>query len=284
MSSFIIVILLLFSCVERNTITKNEIPETNENKNAVIVSSQLQSSEQENQQAIVIGGYTTNRSLKDIDITGIIYITISDEMSSNLSGVEQLANANLKQIDLRLQKDVRNIDFSPLQHLQHLEKIEITGRGITIIPDLSGLSSLRFLRISSGKITSLDGIEKVPDLETLVIGDNDAYLSDISSLRHVTNLKNLEFANGNFVIDFSALQDLPNLEYLLIYHYDVLDLQGISGLKNLKKLVLSPINKGIGGEIAFAHLDDIGNLTWLRELNIDYLPLNLCQTLPIWKN
>ncbi|MDR0443468.1 MAG: hypothetical protein LBH44_08695 [Treponema sp.] len=210
----------------------------------------------------VIGGYKTQYLARFANIrTGTIYVTISEGKSADLSGIEQMPN--IKTLHLTMLQDIKGIDFSPVRTLTKLKRVEIGGWGVTAIPDLGGLPLLTQLVIISGSLTSLAGIEKIPTLEYLCIGNNRELLADMSALQHLKNLSTISYWWGSYSIDFSVLKDLPKLETLDIGGGEV-DFTGISRLKSLKKLSVEK-NKGS----TYKNIEEIGKMTWLKELELN---------------
>jgi Leucine-rich repeat (LRR) protein len=214
-------------------------------------------------QPVVIGGYANNRTLNDIKARGSIYITLAEDESKDLSGIEQLADVKVTEFNLRTEFDVKEVDLTPLRHLQHLKKVALTGIGLTAIPDFSSSPSIRRLEIYNGSLTSFDGIETMPLLEEIIIDQNNAPLINISVLRRLQNLQYLYLSGSQMNMDFSILKDLPALQQFEAG--ETVDLGGISQLKSLQKLTLW----GYGGSIA--NLEEIGRMPWLKELFINDL-------------
>jgi Leucine-rich repeat (LRR) protein len=217
---------------------------------------------------IVIGGYKTDyRTSYASTRTDRIYVTIGEGYSADFSGIEIMPNLTELSIVLR---DTRYVDFSPVRTLSKLEKVRLGGWGVTAIPDLGGLPLLTYLVITYASISSLDGIEKIPSLEWLAVGNNHEYLADISALRHLKNLRRLnlhsEVGGG---IDFLSIGDMPSLKDLDIYTVGT-DLAGISQLKSLEKLYVGMSNlDNTSHKSLYKNLEEIGKMTWLRELEIN---------------
>jgi len=212
---------------------------------------------------IVIGGFTTEYTLNNIGYHDSILIVIAEYRSKDLSGIEQLADAQINELNLVMRKDVKEIDLTPLNHLKRLEGVYLEGRGVTEIPDFSSIPSIRQLKIDGGSLTSLDGIETMPSLESMGLSNNKERLPDISALRHLQNLKRLTIYDNPSTLDCSVLKDLPALEVLTVGKN--VDLTGISDLKSLQTLVI------VGSEGSIANLEEIGRMPWLESLDIDYL-------------
>ena len=215
----------------------------------------------EGDQPVVIGGYAIDRTLNDFDYDHDLVITLAEDESKDLSGIEQLPEAQIKQLFLTLKLDAKKVDLTPLRHLQHLEYVSLSGEGLTMIPDFSSSPSILHLEIWDSNLASLDGIETMPSLTYLQIDSNGEHLSDISTLRHLKNLKYLFLYSSPMNLDFAVLKYLPALHELLAGG-DV-DLRGISQLKSLRILSL----QASGGSIA--NVEEIGRMPWLKELSLN---------------
>ena len=216
--------------------------------------------------AIIIGGHRTKYTSRDISDTFFI-ITIGEGESADFSGIEQFQNT--RHLRLRL-LDIRDLDFSPLRSLPYLESMFILGWGLATFPDLDGIPSLIGLDIDFGRLTNLNGIEKIPSLERLVISENRMPLTDMSALRYLRNLKSLHLYSGFYTIDFSVLEDLLKLKELWIGAGGEVDLTGISQAKSIEKLILqSNVSRNMDERSVYKNIAEIGKMTELKELHLD---------------
>jgi Leucine-rich repeat (LRR) protein len=254
----ILAILLPASCTNKNATTAIE----------TIGSETVVTNTAPTDNPLIIGGYSTRYSLSWGKSTTYIPIIIGENRSSDLSGIEQLQNIRRLSITLM---DTRDIDFIPLRSLSNLEFLEIGGRGLTTIPDLSDIPSLKILELRFGRLTNLNGIEKITSLENLDIYGNRERITDISAMRYLKKLKHLNFLNGFYNIDFSVLGYLPELAELSINAYGEFDLIGINQLKTLRRLQLtSNISKDIKYvRNEYKNIEEIGKITGLKELYLD---------------
>jgi len=253
----LIIISLLLSCIQKNVVNNEIIINNNDN----ILSNNTQFVPN-----IIIGGYDTGERLttETINDTESFLIIIDEDRSLNFTGIGLLPN--ITSISIVLVETV--IDFSPLTSLPVLQHIELGGRGLKEVPDLSGIPTLVHLELDSGMLTSLNGIEKIKSLKQLEIKSNRIPLTDIFALRYMRNLKTLLFFNGFYNIDFSILAYLPELEELEFSGCREMDLKGISQLKSLIKLSLSSYFS-IDERSVFKNIEDIGKLYSLKELYLD---------------
>ena len=85
-------------------------------------------------------------------------------------------------------------------------------------PDLAkfeGLSNLKYLRINTGSVTSLKGIENLINLETLLL-TQATKLKDITEIEKLTNLQHLTIDNCRNILDINVVSRLTNLTTLII--------------------------------------------------------------------
>ena len=101
--------------------------------------------------------------------------------------------------------------------------------------DISNSGILRKITLMQCAIQSLNGIEKFPQLSSLVLYNNRR-LSDISALANVSNsLKTFAIESSFRVSDFTVLSQLVNLEHLHLYgHNTIPNLQFLNNMKKLK--------------------------------------------------
>ena len=217
-------------------------------------------------QYIIIGGYRTDYTVRDIKET-IVFIIISENESADFSGIEQFQNTKSLFISLL---DTRHVDFSPLRSLPNLQFVKIGGRGLTKIPDLSNIPSLKILELRFGRLTNLNGIEKITSLERLSIAGNRERITNTSSLRYLNNLKSFHFYNGYHNIDFSVFGNLPRLEEIWFGGDALTNLTGIGQAKSIKRLRLySNTSKEVDERSVYINIEEIGGITGLKELYID---------------
>ena len=257
----LLLIVLTSACTQTRATNNNFV------KTAIDVGSQEQAftDNPPTDQPIVIGGYTTKYTSRDISDT-LFFITISKGGNADFSGIEQLQNTRSLRITLL---DPMDVDFSPLRTLPNLNSLNLGG-WVTAIPDLSDIPSLKILQINSASLTSLNGIEKITSLETLEITQNYVPLTDISAMRYLKNLKSFHFINGYLTIDFSVFADLPELEVIWLGGDGQVDLTGIGQAKTIEKLRLwSNVSKIVDERTVYKNIAEIGKMTGLRELYLD---------------
>jgi Leucine-rich repeat (LRR) protein len=242
---------------------------------------------------VIIGGFDTGIELSLANKKSSIILFISNDEYANLDGIEQLTNLNsldiaiteISDVDFSPLRQLKNLtsfgivlvktndlDFSPLKSLSNLRKVEIAGLAFTELPDLSGIPSLSRLFIDHTSLTSLKGLEKIPQLEYLHVTEAYEPVTDTSALRYLKKLKGLIFWGGSYAINFNDFKDLPELEYIYIANFGKMDLTGIGRLSQVKKLELMiSISEKTGEWGAFRNIEEIGRMTGLKQLLLDEL-------------
>lgn len=140
------------------------------------------------------------KSLDDIQqLTELSCIGIT-----SLSGIENLTN-----LEYLIVSGIQISDISYLSDLTNLRDLSIIGGDYSDISYLSNLTKLESLSLS-GDVTNLAPLEKLVNLETLYLPDNN--ISDITVLSKLTNLNTL-YIVGNHITDFSPIKDLQLEEF-----------------------------------------------------------------------
>ena len=129
------------------------------------------------------------------------------------------------------------VDLSDLRHLPYLETLSITGREISDLSFLSGMTHLRELDLSGCTIRAdLAVLNTLPELERLSM--KGCSLSTIAFLEGAPALKELDLS-GNAIGNLSALASIPTLQVLNLRDNAVADLTPLSGLTELSSLDLA---------------------------------------------
>ena len=103
-------------------------------------------------------------------------------------------------------------DLEIVKYMPNLRRLYILGEQITDLSPLFG-SHITTLNLSCNPISSLEGIEQIPELRTLILTDTD--ISDIEPVRGLKYLELLQINNTN-VENIDAVEDLTNLNWLNI--------------------------------------------------------------------
>jgi hypothetical protein len=87
---------------------------------------------------------------------------------------------------------------------------------------LRGLTGLKRLRITRGKLRSLDGLEDLPSLRTLFAIQTRS-LADVSALTRATQVQNIDFSLYSRTTDWSFLSKCPQLKNVSLHAADSVD-------------------------------------------------------------
>ncbi|MBR4977440.1 MAG: hypothetical protein IKY95_00635 [Bacteroidales bacterium] len=98
---------------------------------------------------------------------------------------------------------IGNTDITNIDHITHVEGMHtlyLKGNKIKQIPELECAGTLKSLDVSRNALTSFSFLEKLPELETLYLGDNDSPSKEtndigiLTGLEKYTNIKHLELS------------------------------------------------------------------------------------------
>lgn len=95
-------------------------------------------------------------------------------------------------------------------HLKNLRDLRIYNYSEADLSPLKDLINLRRLRLTAGKIKSLDGLERLPQLETLFIGVTPK-LVDVNAIIKSKTLKNVMFESYKKIQDWAFLKAKKDL-------------------------------------------------------------------------
>ncbi len=147
-------------------------------------------------------------------------------------------------------------DLARLGALAGLERLNLSGNGLTDIAALAGLARLRSLDLSDNEVSDLWPLSALTGLRRLDVSGNR--IADLSPLSELPRLEVL-VADANLVTDAGALTHLVRLENLGLADNAVADLAPLADLGSLRRLDLG------GNPVADASpLGDLGTLVWLR--------------------
>jgi internalin A len=116
----------------------------------------------------------------------------------------------LKHFGSEYWKGIKNID-----KMENLENMVITKYPKENINEFIGLKNLKILHIYSSKIETVDGIEKLKNLEELVLAYNRK-LENIKNVKDIKSLKILRIEKCNNIKDYEFLYDLKNIKKIFI--------------------------------------------------------------------
>ena len=107
------------------------------------------------------------------------------------------------------------------------------------------------------KITEINGLNKLKDLKTLNLRDND--ISKIEGLENLENLKELTLGR-NYIVKIQGLNNLRNLEKLELWGNEITEIANLNCLISLKELKLEYNH--------IAKIQGLDNLTHLKNLTL----------------
>ena len=160
----------------------------------------------------------------------------------------------------------QNIFADPVMELQVRYALRDPSGELTSL-ELATLDSL-VSDVGFGKVTSLAGITNCANLEWLVFGINR--ITDVTPLRTMTQLKELDLDQNFNINDVSALAGLTNLTKLNLMSNSISD---ISPLRNMTKMInLTLMDNPI---------TDISSLNNLTELEQLWIGQEVAKTFPL---
>ena len=160
-------------------------------------------------------------------------------------------------LELALGKDVgTDITQAEMASLESLESVE---SGIRNLTGLEFATNLTKLHLGLNEISDLSLLKDLTNLIELDLHRNKR-ISDVSPLKNLNNLKHLSL-RGNAISDLSPLKDLTTLTYLHIGYNQISDL---SPLKELPTLTFLNLDDNRISDLS--PLKDLPNLT---ELHLD---------------
>ncbi len=187
----------------------------------------------------------------------------------------KLTLADTKEIyRLKLPQGVKSL--KDLKYLTNLEYLDAQQLGIKDISGISSLRKLRVLYLQRNKISNITPLKKLTKLEYLSLNGNQ--LVGIEPLASLTKLKQL-YLRENKITELTVLSKLKNLETLEIGKNDV---QKIDALKSMKKLrVLALDNNSITSVKALKGLTGLESLYLQRNAISDISALSSLKKLQL---
>ena len=175
--------------------------------------------------------YLYGSGLEDLSplagLTGLIRLSIAN--NEGLSDVSPLSSLiNLEWLDLHRCDSLS--DLSPLAGLTKLEYLNLNHtRRVSdySLSPLSGLASLRRLRLAENRISDVSPLAGLTNLARLDLPRNE--IVDVSLLAGLTGLREL-YLHANRISDVSSLAGLINLEWLDLRVNQITDISSLDGL------------------------------------------------------
>lgn len=188
-------------------------------------------------------------------------------------------------------------DMSAFSELEGLKELQIDVSGCKDISMLSGLKTDRLAinglscpadvlktldvkelciecRPSEGMLESVYSLENVTELTIERYSDTELYLDGIENM---TGLKKLDISiDSGYAIDIAPLAKLNNVEDLSILAYETKNLDKISGMKSVRRLMLHSMED--------EDLSFLSGMTGLEELSLMYVNNSFGPSLQYLKN
>ena len=126
----------------------------------------------------------------------------------------------------------------PAEWLRNPDVFNLNSRYLTHIPLLEGEESIKELILWNNKITKIENLVSLPQLQTLDLSNNK--LTDISNfvnIKTIDNLWNLDLSN-NQIERILSLEGLKNLEFVNLAENKIQKIENLQSLQKLKILNL----------------------------------------------
>ena len=182
-------------------------------------------------------------------------------------------------LELALDKEAGD-DITQVE-MANIESLVSIGSGIRNLTGLEFATNLTKLHLGLNTISDLSPLKDLTNLIELDLHRNQI-ISDVSPLKNLTNLRHLSL-RGNRISDLSPLKDLTNLTFLHIGYNNISDLSPLQHLTTLTFLNLDDNRISDVSELRYLpnltelHLDDnnISDITPLKDLTtLTFLNIN----------
>ena len=145
----------------------------------------------------------------------LITLQLIGDLPSHFPSIKAMENLR----SLEIVYDKQYLDW---QEHDQLIDLKLAGYTATDLHAFAGMRSLRRLHLIDSTLSSLDGIEALPALETLWL-NNVKKLTKPYALAGATKLKNFFFQSGSVIKNWQFLTAMPQLEYLGLQEVDSID-------------------------------------------------------------
>lgn len=168
------------------------------------------------------------KECKDLEELSIQY--------NKVSSIEALKDhEKLTLLDISGNKQIA--DLSPLAKSTKLTRLLANGNKIESLDSLKNLTELKEIHISENKIKDLSPLKKLVNLEDLDIGNNPD-IESLVVLNNLTNITELKINNAKKVKDFSPISKLKKLDDLTIIRSGLNDISFLKGLNEITEMSL----------------------------------------------
>ena len=141
---------------------------------------------------------------------------------------------------------------------------DLSGDRFSNLLSISGLTNLVELSIRNTSIKSLSDIQKLVNIEKLILFNN-SHLSDLSGLKECKKLKSIEI-NSCGIVNLKNISTLPSLSSITVNQCD--NLSSADGLENLTSLT----SIDLSSNPMLENIDSLGNLNTLGEISLNNCP------------
>ncbi len=149
---------------------------------------------------------------------------------------------------------------------------DLNNDGIIKVNEGKNIRNITWNEAASYEIKTLDGIEKLVNLEVLDLSKANLTLKfrTIKPVSWLTKLNTLKINNAINLLSFGDVMKMPSLITLSITNSKLADLSGLNNFTKLQKL-------NLGNNLVF-DIEEIGKIKSITELNIAGNPINNSNT------
>ncbi|WP_039866482.1 cell wall-binding repeat-containing protein [Peptostreptococcus anaerobius] len=180
-----------------------------------------------------------NRTGEITDISPLKECKDLEELSiqyNKVSSIEALKDhEKLTLLDISGNKQIT--DLSPLEKSTKLTRLLANGNKIESLDSLKNLTELKEIHVSENKIKDISPLKKLVNLEDLDIGNNPD-IESLDVLKNLTNITELKINNAKKVKDFSPISKLKKLDDLTIIRSGLTDISFLRGLNEITEMNL----------------------------------------------
>jgi len=132
-------------------------------------------------------------------------------------------------------EDVVDVVMGNVHFKSDVVELDLSGKGINDISELSKCENLRRLDLRNNDITDISALMDLPDLEWLCLRGNQ--ISNINSLMGLVRLSYLDLQD-NSITRISSLASLSNLQYLYLGGNSIVSFSPLADFKLMSELGL----------------------------------------------
>ena len=201
----------------------------------------------------------SHNNLYTMDISAVAAMINLEYLNMKKAKIDSLVYlekcAHLKEVSINTENGP--FSFAVLGRLKNLKKLDLSGMRLFNIDDLTYISTLEELDLSTNLMNDISALLSMENLRVLNV-QNCPYLKDYSLLKEFPSLEELDMSY-NVPDNFDFLRSLNKLQVLRMEQSGFSDMRELNHLSSLRKLDVSK------NEIT--HVDDfitVGNLTTFK--------------------